>query len=210
MALASFFMLLALSPQIDEVVARFEHRYNSAQTLSASFVEQYVVQGRVRPPESGRLSLRKQGKMRWDYSDPAGKLFISDGKTVFLYTAGDNRVEKIPLKSTEDMRAPLAFLLGHVDVKKEFRDLQVHSGEGGEWLRGSARSERAPYARIAILVGPNGGVRQLKVYERDDSEMDFAFTDEKLNPTLPDKIFRFEIPPGAEVVDSIDFGSQEQ
>jgi outer membrane lipoprotein carrier protein len=50
--------------------------------------------------------------MRWDYLRPAGKLFISDGKTVYLYSASENRVEKMPLKDTEDMRAPLAFLLG--------------------------------------------------------------------------------------------------
>ena len=28
---------------------------------------------------------------------------------IYLYTAWDNRVEKIPLKDTEDMRAPLRF-----------------------------------------------------------------------------------------------------
>ena len=60
---------------------------------------------------------------------PAGKLFISDdGKTALLYTAGENRVEKMPLKDTEDMRAPLAFLLGRLDMKKEFRDFWLHPG----------------------------------------------------------------------------------
>jgi outer membrane lipoprotein carrier protein len=207
-ALVSVVLLTVLG--LDGVVSRLEHRYNPAHTLSVSFVEQYAMQGHPRPLESGRLSLRKQGKMRWDYSDPAGKLFISDGKTVFLYTAGDNRVEKIPLKSTEDMRAPLAFLLGHLDMKKEFRDLRVRNGDGGVWLEGSAAGDQVPYARVAMLIAPDGRVRQLKVYERDESEMDFVFTDERLNPALPDKMFRFEIPPGAEVVNSMDFGSQEQ
>jgi outer membrane lipoprotein carrier protein len=207
-ALASSFVLAVLA--VDSIVANVEHRYNPMKTLSVSFVERYATQGRARPAESGRLSLRKQGKMRWDYSEPAGKLFISDGKTVILYTAGDNRVEKIPLKSTEDMRAPLAFLLGHLDVKKEFRDLHVWDGDGGVWLEGLAKNDRVPYARIAMLIAADGSVRQLKVFERDESEMDFAFTDERLNPALPDKMFRFEIPPGAEVVNSMDFGSQEQ
>ena len=213
MALGSLiagFLLAASAGPVDSVVTRLEHRYNSAQSLSASFVEQYRFQGRARPTESGRVSLRKQGKMRWDYTEPAGKLFISDGKTVFLYTSGDNRVEKIPLKSTEDMRAPLAFLLGHLDVKKDFRDLRVRDGNGGEWLEGAAKSDRVPYGRMAMLIGPDGAVRQLKVYERDESEMEFAFTDEKLNSVLPDKMFHFEIPPGAEVVTSMEFGSQER
>jgi outer membrane lipoprotein carrier protein len=181
-----------------------EHRYNAMQTLSVKFVERYSVQGHPRPEEAGQLSLRKQGKMRWEYTEPAGKLFISDGRNVFLYTAGDNKVEKIPLKSTEDMRAPLAFLLGHLDVKKDFQDLRAREGDGGVWLEGSAKSDRAPYARMAMLTEPDGSVRQLKIYQRDESEMDFQFTDERLNPALPDKLFHFQIPAGAEVVNSID------
>ena len=31
-----------------------------------------------------KLTLRKPGRMRWDYQQPPGKLFVSDGKTVYL------------------------------------------------------------------------------------------------------------------------------
>ena len=72
--------------------------------------------------------LRKPGKMRWDYSQPKGKLFVSDGKFLWLYTPDENRVEKMKLKESEDMRAPLAFLLGKLDFDKEF---QQHPGEAG-------------------------------------------------------------------------------
>jgi outer membrane lipoprotein carrier protein len=205
--MAAILLAASAANPVDRVVSRLEQRYNSVQTLSASFVENFTIQGHPRPSEAGRLSLRKQGKMRWEYSNPPGKLFISDGKNVILYTAGDNRVEKIPLKSTEDMRAPLAFLLGRLDVKKEFRDLRIQGGNGGIWLDGSAKNDRVPYARIAMLIAGDGSVRQLKIYQRDESEMDFAFADEKLNPALPDKLFRFDIPPGAEVVKSMDFDS---
>ena len=43
--------------------------------------------------ESGTLRLRKPGRMRWDYTDPAGKLFLSDGKNLYLYTPANNEVE---------------------------------------------------------------------------------------------------------------------
>ena len=80
--------------------------------------------GRPRKSESGELTLRKPGRMRWDYTAPAGKLFLSDGKQVYLYTPDSNRVERMPLKESDDMRAPLAFLLGKLDFAKEFRDFQ--------------------------------------------------------------------------------------
>lgn len=191
----------------DELIRQVQDRYNAARTLAVDFIESYSIEGHPRPPESGTLTLRKQGKMRWDYTRPAGKLFLSDGKSVYLYTAGDNRVEKVPLKDTEDMRAPLAFLLGRLDMKKEFRDFNTHPGDGGIWLEASARNDRVPYDKVAMLIARDGSVRELKVTGRDDSLLSFSFQNEKLNPPVNDALFHFSIPPGAEVVNSIEFGS---
>jgi outer membrane lipoprotein carrier protein len=203
------FRILAL-PSTDELIQAVQKRYNGAHTLTVNFVESYSIVGHSRPPESGLLTLRKQGKMRWDYTQPPGKLFISDGKSVFLYTARDNRVEKVPLKATEDMRAPLAFLLGRLDMKKEFRDFQVRGGEGGTWLEAKAKSDRVPYDSIQMLVGPDGSIRQLKVFGRDQSITGFSFSNEKLNPPAPDELFHFKIPPGAEVVNAVQFAAEEK
>jgi outer membrane lipoprotein carrier protein len=202
--------LLAAVPPADTLIKQVQDRYNSARTLSVNFVETYSLLGHRRPPETGTLTLRKQGKMRWDYTQPAGKLFISDGKTVYLYTAADNRVEKVPLKDTEDMRAPLAFLLGKLDMKKEFRDFAVSEGEGGSWLKASAKSDRVPYKTVEMLIGLNGSVRQLKVAGRDESLLTYTFQDEKLNPPVADSIFHFTVPLGAQVVDTVEFRSETQ
>jgi outer membrane lipoprotein carrier protein len=192
-------------PSADAVIKQVEARYNNAQTLSVHFEESYSLLGRKRPPESGILSLRKRGKMRWDYTRPQGKLFISDGKTIFLYTSGDNRVEKVPVRDTEDMRAPLGFLLGKLDMKKEFRDFQVHDQPDGTVLTASARNDRLPYKTVEMLIAADGSIRQLQVAGRDESLLSYAFRDEKLNVTLDDSIFHFTIPPGAEVVDAVGY-----
>jgi outer membrane lipoprotein carrier protein len=193
-----------------QLINKVQNRYNGAHTLSVHFVENYSILGHPRPAETGTLSLRKQGKMRWDYSRPEGKLFISDGKEVYLYTATDNRVEKVPLKDTVDMRAPLAFLLGHLDMRKEFRDFQTRPGEDGIWLDASAKTERLPYEKVQMLVGPDGRIVQLNVVGRDRSLLSYSFTDEKVNVPLSDSLFRFRIPAGAEVVDAVDYHSEAQ
>jgi outer membrane lipoprotein carrier protein len=194
----------------DQIIRKVQDRYNSARTLSVHFVENYSILGHPRPAESGTLSLRKQGKMRWDYSRPEGKLFISDGKEVFLYTATDNRVEKVPLRDTEDMRAPLAFLLGRLDMRKEFRDFQIREGEGGTWLDASAKTDRLPYEKVQMLIARDGSIAKLNVVGRDQSLLSYNFTDEKINLPLNDRLFHFQIPPGAEVVNAVDYRSQEK
>ncbi len=193
----------SILPSTDHVINEVQKRYNGAKTLSVRFVESYSIEGHKRRPEIGTLTLRKQGKMRWDYTQPVGKLFVSDGKEVYLYTSQDNRVEKVPLKDTEDMRAPLAFLLGRLDMKKEFRSFQTHSAEGGTWLDASSKNARIPYKNVEMLIAPDASIRQLKVFGRDESVLDFAFSNEKLNPPVSDRVFRFTVPPGAEVVDAL-------
>jgi len=207
--LVGSFRIFALT-EADALIQAVQERYNGARTLSVNFVESYSIIGHARPPESGLLTLRKQGKMRWDYSQPKGKLFVSDGKSVFLYTEGDNRVEKVPLKATEDMRAPLAFLLGRLDMKKEFRDFQVRNTGSGTWLDAKAKNDRLPYEGIRMLVGPDGDIRQLNVFGRDQSVTGFSFSNEKLNPPVPDDLFHFKVPPGAEVVNAVEFAAEEK
>ena len=200
--------LLSAGSATEGLIKQVQDRYNGARTLSVNFEEQYSIQSHARPAEAGVLTLQKQGKMRWDYSRPEGKLFVSDGKNVFLYTSWDNRVEKVPLRDTEDMRAPLAFLLGRLDMKKEFGSFEAHAGDGGTWLDAYARNDRVLYKKVEMLIVPDGSIRQLKVVGQDTSLLSFSFNNEKLNPPVEDKVFHFTIPPGAEVVDSMAYGSQ--
>jgi outer membrane lipoprotein carrier protein len=205
--IAGSFLALADS-SANELIKKVENRYNGVRTLSVNFVETYSILGHARPPEVGTLILRKQGKMRWDYTRPQGKLFVADGKNTYLYTAKDNRVEKVSLKESEDMRAPFAFLLGRLDMKKEFRDFQVRQGDGGVWLDASAKDMHVPYDGIEMLIASEGSIRELKVKGRDQSILAYLFTNEKVNPPVSDQQFHFTIPRGAEVVDSIQFGSE--
>ena len=59
--------------------------------------------------------------MRWEYSEPAGKLFLSDGKLIYYYNPVSKRAEKLKLRESEDMRAPLAFLLVNLTSERTLR-----------------------------------------------------------------------------------------
>lgn len=196
------------APSTDLLIQNVENHYNSVRTLSVNFTEDYSLLGHRRPTESGVLTLRKVGKMRWDYRRPEGKLFISDGKTVYLYTSANNRVEKVSLKNTEDMRAPLAFLLGKLAMNKEFRDFSTRTDTEGTWLRASARTDREPYSSVDMQLSSDGSVRHLIVQGRDQSVISYRFENEKINPKIDDATFHFQIPSGAQVVDALEQAGQ--
>jgi outer membrane lipoprotein carrier protein len=194
--------LWAADPDISKLLKQIEDHYNGARSLEAAFRESYAAQGRRRT-ESGRLYLRKPGRMRWEYTTPAGKLFISDGKNVYFYSPDTNRAEKMKLKETEDMRAPLAFLLGRLDFRKDFKEFRAKPETGGTiWITALPRSDKLPYREVSFLVDEtNSRISRLVVTGQDASVLEFEFSGEKLNAPVADAQFRFEVPKGAEFVD---------
>lgn len=185
---------------LDPLLKTVERRYNRAQTLEVLFNESYKGPGQPRRTEAGKLLLRKPGRMRWDYTSPQGKLFVSDGKNLWLYTPANNRIEKMKLKESEDMRAPLAFLLGKLDFSKDFRNIQGAPEGNDTRITAAPASPNLPYTTVDFVVTAEGRIRHLKVTGYDKSLLEFEFDQEKLNPGLSSKLFEFKPPPGVPVV----------
>lgn len=188
---------------LQKLLKTVENRYNHAQTLQVSFRESYKAPQRPVRTESGTLLLRKPGRMRWDYTSPQGKLFVSDGKYLYLYTPGEHRVEKMKMKESEDMRVPLAFLLGRLNFGKEFRSIESRPEGSGTFVTAEPKSNNLPYTRVEFLISPNYEIQQVRVTGYDNSIIDFSFGDEKMNPRLDARLFQFQMPAGAELVEPV-------
>jgi outer membrane lipoprotein carrier protein len=179
-----------------------EQRYNRADSLQVLFREDFTKTGHARRSENGLLDLRKPGRMRWEYADPKGKLGVGDGKVFWLYTPSENRVDKMPLRETDDLQAPIAFLLGKLHFDKEFRNLQGKPEGNDTRITAQPKSDSLPYSAVEFLVSADGRIREVKVTRIDNSIMQYTFDQEKLNPKLDDKLFHFQVPSGADVVEA--------
>jgi len=182
---------------MDALLKNVENRYNRAKTLEVLFLERYTPPKSASRTESGQLRLRKPGRMRWDYTQPPGKLFVGDGKYLWLYTPADNRVEKMKLQESDDMRAPLAFLLGKLHFDKEFRNLQGKLEDAGTRITAEPKTATLPYSAVEFMVTRENRIQEVKVTGFDHSVLDFTFDQEKLDPPLDSKLFQFQMPPGA-------------
>ena len=187
---------------LDGLLKGVEARYNKAKTLQVAFHEDYTPQGRPRRSESGTLMLRKPGRMRWDYDQPKGKLFVADGKFLWLYTPAEHRAEKMKLQESDDMRAPLAFLLGKLNFQKEFRNLQAKPEGAGTRITAEPKTDNLPYSAVEFMVSPDRQIREVKVTGFDHSVLEFRFDKERVDPSLDYKLFQFQVPKGAELVEA--------
>jgi outer membrane lipoprotein carrier protein len=189
-------------PAINTLLKNIEARYNRSQSLKLDFSETYAGTKAPVQHDSGVLYLRKPGRMRWEYSSPAGKLFISDGKDVFFYSPGDQQAQKGKLKATEDMRAPLAFLLGKLDFAKEFKSFQTRTEGTDNWIAAEPKSENLAYTKVEFLATPAGEIRRVRVTGQDQSKLDFTFANEQLNAPVTPGMFTFKAPPGVRIVEA--------
>ena len=195
----------AAAPDLHTLASAVDTHYNHLQTLQAEFTEIYRG-GAVERTESGTLWLKKPGKMRWEYRSPKEKLFVGDGKYAWFYVPGEKQVRRTPMRQLDDLRSPLAFLLGKTKLEKELHSLSyapdVTPLQADDFvLRGVPQAMADRVNQVLIEITPDYEIARLVIEEADGSTTDYRFSDQKENVKLEDGRFRFEVPPGAEVID---------
>jgi outer membrane lipoprotein carrier protein len=188
---------------VKDLARRVDGHYNQLHSLKADFTESYEGLG-IRRTESGTLLLLKPGRMKWDYSKPAGKLFLLDGKFAWFYSLGDSQVQRIPAKELDDLRSPLRFLLGHTELEKELDGLTLRSAPNGQFaLTGQPKGQENRVARLTLIVTADGTITAIEIEETDGALTRFTFTGEEPNAIIPAESFRFTPPAGVPVVDAM-------
>lgn len=212
-ALAAVCILLvavgARAGQVQQLADNVDRRYNALSTLTADFTETYKGGG-IQRSESGTLWLKKPGRMRWDYSAPREKLFVTDGKKAYFYVPGERQARQAPMKKLDDLRSPLRYLLGKTKLQKEFEGLAVANvpaaQPGDVVLEGVPKAMADRVSHVLLEVDPEGTIHRIVIEEVDGSITEFRLTNQRENVPLPDAKFQFRPPPGVEVIQAEDVG----
>ena len=187
----------------DALAQRVDQHYNQLRSLRTQFTESYEGMGLSRT-ESGTLLLLKPGRMRWDYTSPAGKLFLLDGKYAWFYSRGDPQVQRIAASKLDDLRSPLRFLLGHTQLSKELNHLALGNAAQDQFtLTGQPKGQEQRVRRVTLTVTADGAIHAIEVEEADGSLTRFTFTAEKPNVPVAAELFQFKAPSGVPVVDAL-------
>ena len=208
MALLLVFSCAIAHAQTDvrQIAAKVDRHYNTLTTLKADYTETYRGAG-ISRSESGTLWLKRPGRMRWEYREPREKLFLTDGKTAWFYVPGDRQARKASIKKLDDLRTPLAYLLGKTKLEKEFTGLSLAPDikpavPGDVMLRGIPRNMADRISDVIMEINPDGSFQRLVAQEIDGSTTEFRFFNQKENVPVPDSRFKFVPPPGVEMVES--------
>src|SRR5258708_7528371 len=199
-------LALFLASPLDALIVRLEAHYNHLESLRAEFVQQYRADDRapVRA-ESGTVSLRKPGKMRWDYAKPEPKQFLCDGKDAYFYAPADHQATRFSVKDSSDARIPLRFLLGKLNLRRIFAQIETATDlapiDPGDAVLRLSPKKGETFRNVYLEIDAQSRIRRLVIDDGDGSRSDFRLSAEEPNPRLDSDLFHFTAPPGVEIVD---------
>jgi len=190
----------AQTPTPAALAKTVDAHYNHLSSLRAHYTERYQGMGLDRS-ETGTLTLRKPGRMRWAYDSPAGKLFILDGKSAISFTPGDAQATRLPEKQLDDLRSPLRFLLGRTELAKELDNLTLTIVDTNSYtLSGIPKGMEQRIHSLQLTVDTTGQIHTMRLEETDGSTTTFTFTAIRENIPTTDADFTFTPPPGVTII----------
>jgi outer membrane lipoprotein carrier protein len=194
------------APPATELAQALQKKYNSIRDFSADFVHTYKGGAlRKQITEKGRLLIKKPGKMRWDYTAPEAKQFISDGVKVYSYLPADKQVIVGTVPADDSASTPALFLTGKGDLTRDFTasigEAPAGSAPGTQALKLVPRKPQPDYDWLILLVEPGSlALKGMVTADAQGGTSVFSFTNLKENVGLAEKEFTFRMPRGVDVI----------
>lgn len=191
------------TPQPEALARALQQRYQGIRDFSANFVHTYrggVL--RTQTTERGTVSIKKPGLMRWVYTTPERKEFVSDGRQIYSYLPADRQVIVARLPADDEATTPALFLAGRGDIVRDFTATAAEPTiPGTTALRLTPRREEPEYEYLVVALDPASlQIRGLTTRDRQGGDSALIFNNLQENRGIPDKAFAFQIPRGVDVI----------
>jgi outer membrane lipoprotein carrier protein len=192
-------------PPALETARALQDKYDRVRDFTADFTHTY--QGGVLKKtlsEGGTVEVKKPGRMRWEYSVPEKKLFVSDGRKMYSYVPADKQVIVSSVPVDDHATTGVLFLAGKGNVTRDFTVTYASGGSDETWtLRLNPKLRQRDYDWLILVVDRRSlQIRELTAADQQGGTSTFRFTNFRENTGLADTRFTFRIPRGVDVIDA--------
>lgn len=187
---------------LDQIIDRLEARY-AAPGFSARFLQTSTLKAmEITDRASGRMFVKRPGMMRWEYAKPDLQTIVTDGRTLWIYRPEDRQVMigKAPVFFGDGKGA--GFLSDIQQIRRQFYvtlDNRIVEGNYRLKLFPITKTFDLSVVYLSIAVKTFDVVR-IVTYNSygDTTRIDLSRI--RLQQTLDDTLFTFQIPAGVEVL----------
>jgi outer membrane lipoprotein carrier protein len=196
----------AAEQSASELAAAVQKKIDGIKDFSTDFTHAYeggVLRKQI--TERGHLIVKKPGKMRWDYTSPETKQFISDGVKMYSYMPQDKQVIVSSVPPDDQATTPALFLAGKGSLTRDFTaslvDAPAGMPAGTRGLKLVPKTRQQDYDWLMLVVDPGTlAIRGLQTVDAQGGKSSFSFVNLQENVGLADKDFAFKMPRGVDVV----------
>ncbi len=193
---------------VKDLVKKVEARYKKTTDLTAEFSQSTAIKGFAKPLQSsGRVYIKRPGKLRWDYLAPTLEQIFVDNDKVQFYIPEHKQVLVGQLSKLANSQAPLHLLqgIGRLDTLYHVSPMPDEAkGQGGLPLLSLTLPEGGPdHPRIVVEVDPGSYfLRRVELHDVNGNVSTFTFSAIRPNTGLKNELFEFTAPQDVEVVNA--------
>ncbi len=193
--------LLAWSTVIaGQARAELDRFLSGLRTLQADFVQQVVDTSTNEVTNArGTLYLWRPGRFRWQYKNDDGRYILADGHTIWLVEPDleqvSQRSQKAALKGT-----PAGLLIGGHPLERDFTIEELGKRDGISWIKLTPKDDNSQVQQVLVAM-EKGNLTRLEMADHLGQVTSFRFSHIQRNIPLPEKLFRFQPPPGYDILD---------
>jgi outer membrane lipoprotein carrier protein len=190
-------------PPAADVARALQEKYDRVKDFTADFTHTY--EGGVlnrKSTERGTVQIKKPGRMRWEYTAPEKKTFVSDGSKIYSYVPADKQVIVSDAPAADEATTAVLFLAGKGNLLRDFAVTYAEPAAAGTVaLRLDPKQTQRDYDWLIVTVDQATlQIRSLTASDQQGGRSTFVFTNYRENAGVADNVFAFKIPRGADVI----------
>jgi outer membrane lipoprotein carrier protein len=190
-------------PSATETARALQEKYDRVKDFTADFTHTY--EGGVlkrKSIERGTVQIKKPGRMRWEYTTPEKKTFVSDSVKIYSYVPADKQVIVSNAPAADQATTAVLFLAGKGNLVRDFNVTFAETTiAGAVALRLDPRLKQRDYDWLIITIdAATHQIRSLTAADQQGGRSTFEFTSYRENTGVADNVFAFKIPRGADVI----------
>lgn len=185
----------------DDALLELHRLLSQTRSLQGDFTQVTTDQeDQIVEENTGTFAIQRPGYLRWHIEQPFEQLLVSDGETLWVY---DPDLEQVTINSVDEQMQQNSALLLSSDLEKiqaNYRVDEVRKENNREVFALVPLNESNAFERLELHF-ENEQLKGWQVHTALGERSTFTFSELQVNEPLSDELFRFEPPPGVDVLD---------
>lgn len=149
----------------------------------------------------GKISLRSDGAMRWDYVDPEPQSFLVVGKRYWFVQPLDSQIVTGAIDGLFSRKLPLLLLSSGEELGSELELAVLCSGERGRVVV-SLSEKQAEFPPVILEVDPKDStIHAVTSRDLDENWTSLRLVKAEGGPVLKDELFEVPSEPGFDIIE---------